>query len=504
MLARFTKVPLERKLVLKKARSTQEEKTMSNLTQRELLLKAQSQFESMLQTIKQHTQDETRTDLVERDLFNQFLEMGHTTLSAFIAGAGDGNEGESVEVNGNPLQRSDHLHRRIYHSIFGEIEIDRYVYAPGAKKKIAYSPVDARLGLPRGEYSYVLEDWLEQLCVKEPFAEGISGLASILHLRPSVRTAEVLNQRMAEHAECFRLQQGPPQVPTEAEILVATADGTSVPMHCDHRTSTPTSTAGPKAGTTRRAYVGAAYNIERFVRGTEDVMDELFREESSARRPRPQEKRLWAEMALGPQPSLCSGSERLFVELAIEISQRDPDREKVLVCLMDGERKLWDLQSQWLGRSVEILDFFHVLERVHAVSKFAEKDVARREAWVERQARDLLEGRVETVIRRWKRLSPKAGDPEEVTSALTYFQNNRQRMRYDEYLSKGYPIGSGVAEGACRNLVKDRMDGTGMHWKIEGARAMLWTRALYLNGEWDVFVKFRIQREQEQLYQTAA
>ena len=103
---------------------------------------------------------ELSTDLVERDLFNKFLEMGHTTLSAFIAGAGDGDEGESIDVNGKRLQRSDRLHRRSYYSIFGEIEIGRYVYAPGAKKKIAYSPVDARLGLPRGEYSYVLEDWL--------------------------------------------------------------------------------------------------------------------------------------------------------------------------------------------------------------------------------------------------------------------------------------------------------------------------------------------------------
>ena len=171
---------------------------------------------------------------------------------------------------------------------------------------------------------------------------------------------------------------------------------------------------------------------------------------------------------------------------------------------MDGERKLWDLQAQWLGRSLEILDFFHVLERVRDVSKFAQTNVARRDKWVERQVRDLLEGRVDAIIRRWKRLSVKAGEPEEVTSALTYFQNNRQRMRYDEYLSMGYPIGSGIAEGACRNLVKDRMDGTGMHWKIEGARAMLWTRALYLNGEWNDFVEFRIQCEQEQLYQTAA
>ena len=61
-------------------------------------------------------------------------------------------------------------------ALFGKLDIDRYVYAPGPKKKIAYTPIDARLGLPRGEYSYVLEDWLERLCVKEPFAEAASNL----------------------------------------------------------------------------------------------------------------------------------------------------------------------------------------------------------------------------------------------------------------------------------------------------------------------------------------
>lgn len=473
---------------------------MTNLTKKELLLQAQSQFEEMLQAIDQHIEDETRIDQVERDIFSRVLEASRSALSGFVAGAGDGDEGEYVKIDGQTLERSDHPHRRNYHSIFGKIEIHRYVYAPGPKKKITYSPVDVRLGLPRGEYSYVLEDWLERLCVKEPFAEGASNLAAILQLQPSVRTAEVHNRRMAEHAEAFRLAQDPAEVSSGAEILVATADGTSVPMRVDDRTSTPSNEAGPQAGTTRRAYVGAVYNIEPFVRDANDILDELFREESGTRRPRPEAKRLWAEMALGPQPSLCSGSERLVAELAIEVQRRDPDRERVLVSLMDGERKLWDLQSQWLGRSVQILDFFHVLKRVREVSKLVEPNSGYREAWVERQVRDLLEGRVDTVIRRWARLSSKLNDPEELTKALTYFKNNRDRMRYDEYLARGYPIGSGVAEGACRNLVKDRMDCTGMHWTMEGARAMLWTRALYLNGEWDEFVEFRIQREQKQLY----
>ena len=91
-----------------------------------------------------------------------------------------------------------------------------------------------------------------------------------------------------------------------------------------------------------------------------------------------------------------------------------------------------------------------------------------------------------------------------MTEAIGYFSNNRHRMRYDEYLAKGYPIGSGIAEGTCRNLVKDRMDCTGMHWRLPGARAMLKTRAIYLNGEWDDFIEYRIQREQATLYQTAA
>ena len=73
----------------------------------------------MLDTIRKHTESQTRTDQVERDVFSQFIEIGHTTLAAFIAGAGDGDEGEQIERDGTTLQRSDQPHRRVYHSIFG-------------------------------------------------------------------------------------------------------------------------------------------------------------------------------------------------------------------------------------------------------------------------------------------------------------------------------------------------------------------------------------------------
>lgn len=486
---------------------------MDIVTQEQLLLKAQAQFQALKELILDYSQKQVRIDRVERSVFAELLACGLTLLKAFAAGAGLGDEGAEVSHGGRTLQRSDKPHGKLYRSVFGMFTILRWVYARGPKKKLEYVPTDKRLGLPRGEYSYVMEDWQQRLCVKETFADGVDGLGAILGFAASVETAEEMNLRMAEYAEPFRLQQPAPPAAPEETLLVATSDGTSVPMHRADRTTAPSPKAGTRKGSTRRAYVGGVYSLAPFVREPQDVWNELFREQAATRRPRPQGKRLWAEMAAAGEESWTSGSEFVFIEMAIDVKTRDPDRQQTLVCVMDGEQKLWDLQREWLGRAVEILDLFHALERVREVSKVVKpNDKSRREAWVSDQLRDLLTGKVEAVIHRWRRLARAAekakrwtkDNQETVTSAIGYFSNNRHRMRYDEYLSKGYPIGSGIAEGACRNLVKDRMDCTGMHWRLPGARAMLKTRALYLNGEWDDFVECRIQREQEALYQTAA
>ena len=91
-----------------------------------------------------------------------------------------------------------------------------------------------------------------------------------------------------------------------------------------------------------------------------------------------------------------------------------------------------------------------------------------------------------------------------VKAAVEDLANNREHMRYDEYLAAGYPIGSGVAEGACRHLVKDRLEQTGMRWTVEGAQAMLPIRALYLNDQWEGFLEYRVEQEQTRLYGSVA
>ena len=86
------------------------------------------------------------------------------------------------------------------------------------------------------------------------------------------------------------------------------------------------------------------------------------------------------------------------------------------------------------------------------------------------------------------------------SKVLGYFQTNRDRMRYDECLKLGLPIGSGLIEGTCKNLINDRMERSGMRWSPEGAEAILKLRALHLTDHWDDFWEFSIAREKRTLY----
>ncbi len=122
----------------------------------------------------------------------------------------------------------------------------------------------------------------------------------------------------------------------------------------------------------------------------------------------------------------------------------------------------------------------------------------------EKQLREILKGRIGRVIGAFRQMAKKRrlkrSELEKLECHLGYFENNRVHMKYDEYLMQGYPIGSGVVEGACRHLVKDRMERTGMRWCIDGAQCIQGLRAVYLNDDWDAFQVYMIRHEQNRLY----
>ena len=486
-------------------------------------IKAQKQFEKMCEFMRQAGEEGQRLDQAERGLFPRAMEMCLQMLAAFVEAHGDGDEGAEVDAEDRTLRRLEKQHEKRYLSIFGELLITRFVYGTREGQTIEWVPLDAALGLPAGENSYVLEDWLERLCVKEAYGESVSDLRAWLGTTVSVRTAEGINRNLASYSEGYRLSQGLPSPEEDEEILVVSADGKGVPMRrpLEQRlreesgqasvVEKPAATSPEEASAPRRAnkkqmaYVGAVYSIAPFVRTTEDVIDEVRRHKRSPERPPPVGKHLWAEMTRIKEGEVWRAAPLLFIEMAVERHERDPERHKTLVCLMDGERQFWDLQKEWFGSGVGILDLFHALKRLWAVAHcvHTEKSPAASE-FVTHHLRMLLDGKVGYVLRNFRRLIKQYGlrgtKKKTVESAITYYENNRDHMRYDAYLAAGYPIASGVIEGACHHFVKDRMEGAGMRWELEGAQAMLSLRAIYLNAQWDDFIEYRIAQEQASLY----
>lgn len=478
------------------------------ITKEQALLKAREMLSRLEQLIEDSAAEGRRIDLVERDLFAGVLQMAFELLSAFVLAEGDGDVGPTLEQDAKTLRRLEEPETRRYVSIFGELSILRRVYAERAKQQ-KRAPLDARLGLPASDFSYVLEDWLERLCVREAFEESCGSLADLLGVKVSVRSAEHMSRNMAQHVDNFQTQQPPPPAAEEGEILVATFDGKGVPMRrpLEERVRSGTRRRkGEKANKKQMACVAGVYSIAPFVRTAEDVLDEVQRRERRQDRPQPQHKRVWAEMTHVKEGQTYNGRSLAFVAAAVELSERDPEKKKPVVCVTDGERALIDEVRQWLpSRTVHILDIMHVLERLwQAAYCFHAEGSRGADEFVEHRLGMLLAGKVGQVVGGLRRMLTVQGLKGEkrrtLQATIRYYSNHLDSMRYDEYLAAGYPIGSGVVEGACRHVVKDRMERTGMRWTVGGARAILQLRAVYLHEDWPEFVNYRIETEQAALY----
>jgi len=467
----------------------------------ELRFKARQAVDDLVDGIGQELDRRSRLDQIEKSLFRGLMELGKSLLQDSVDEVADEEELAAPESlpgeAGIALQRVERTRRRLV-TVFGDLRIRGPVYAVRRKQKIQRAPVDERLALPAGEFSYLFEDWAQRMVVKDAFAEAAASLHELLGLDVSVRSLEGMNRRMAADVEAFREQQRAPASNDEGELLVVLSDATGVPMH-------------RRGGKMQMAYLGASYTVDRFHRTVDQVLDEVLRKECAKSRPRPQHRRLYGDMtrALSDDPDTeYDGRVGVFSWLSHEVSTRSGDGSRPVICLMDGEHKLWARKRELLPDDVvEVLDLWHVMDRLWGVASalHGADNVASR-GFVSQRLRQILAGNVGRVIgglrqTLTKRRLPKAA-AETIASTITYFSNNRDRMRYHECLREGYPIASGVIEGACRHVVGDRLDRTGTRWTVDGAVAMLATRTTYLSDDWNGYQQFRIKREQTRLHPT--
>jgi len=201
------------------------------------------------------------------------------------------------------------------------------------------------------------------------------------------------------------------------------------------------------------------------------------------------------------------GQDLVFAHLSDEIEQRRR-RNQVLVHLCDGQKSLETDRRAWLpsdSNTVDILDLMHALPRLwEAAHVFHAEGGAAASAFVRDRLLQVLRGEVASVVHGLRYLGTvralNGAKRLRLRKACDFLKANEHRMRYDEYLTAGYPIATGVIEGACRHVIKDRMERAGMRWQVPGAQAMLHLRAVSASGDWESFQRFRIKSENQRLY----
>jgi hypothetical protein len=193
--------------------------------------------------------------------------------------------------------------------------------------------------------------------------------------------------------------------------------------------------------------------------------------------------------------------------LAQEVGRRNPRADKPLLLLMDGQKARWDAGQRMLPRAktMEMFDLLHATPRLWDAAHLCYgRDEEHALSFVYDRVLRLLKGAVRAVVAGLRQMGTKrklrGKKREQLAKICLYLANNAHRMQYEVYLAAGYPIASGVIEGACRHCIKDRMERSGMRWTIESAQAMWDMCSTYLNGDWDDFMQYRIAQETQRLY----
>jgi hypothetical protein len=428
-------------------------------------------------------------------------ELQRLLLQAHLKQRGDGDVGPTLYLQQEDGQLS-YSHRRLgarsLTTVFGTVELVRMGYS--RRGALGIFPLDQALALPARSFSYELQRRLVKAAVQNPFLDSVQTIAELTGVSVSKRSLEQILPDAAQDFDAFYRQRF--HEPAAGSILVAAVDCKGIPM-VKPAGAKPTSrlAKGQKANKKRMATVAAVFTRAPWVRTPQQVVESLFHisrptPDDAPTPPRPENKRVWA--------SLLKGKTAVIEEVAEEMERRDPAASKTRVALTDGERALQIRVDGKLNVTL-ILDLMHVLEKLwRAAYVFHAEGSLEAELWVLDRTLRILLGAVGQVVKGIRQSITKRGlsgvKGKTLEAVADYLYRNRTRMQYDEYLANGWPIASGPVEGACKNLIKDRMERSGMRWTEQMAEAIVQLRAVHLSGDFDSYWQFHIEQDQKRLY----
>jgi hypothetical protein len=392
----------------------------------------------------------------------------------------------------------------------GEVTVERLAYREQDAADL--HPADARLNLPIEKHSHGLRRLVAIESSRGSFASAASAIQRTTGVHIGKRQLEALGKRAAVDVDDFYATRKSTKADWD-DVIVLSADGKGIVMRPDALRE-PTARAaasidnklqtrlsrGEKRNRKRMAEVGAVYVITPVVREPGDIITT-----SNERNPGPRCRDKW----------LTASVDRSIVEVITDVfdeaERRDAKHQHQWIALVDGNgHQIECIKAEAQRRNVDvsiIVDFVHVLEYLwKAAWSFFPEGSRGAEAWVGEQATSVLHGRATVVaaaIRRKataNKLSHEKRKGADICAA--YLHTKAPYLDYPQALSSGWPIATGIIEGACRHLVKDRMDITGARWGLDGAETILKLRAVISNGDFDDYWAFHLQQEHERVHRS--
>lgn len=476
-----------------------------------------SHFERLIQELHSSKSSKLQHGEVEALINRQGTEILRLLFQGYLDLRAKREE-RGREVKGADEQDRPHCRKnceRLLMSVFGKVEVHRTGYsAPGVESLF---PLDGELNLAPDIYSEGLRRRVAQEVARHAFDEAVLTIKETTGGKVSKRQVEELAVKVSQDFDAFYGGQEAPSGDPTSDILVATTDGKGIVMHEEDlrpatrkaarkagRDKSARLNPGEKLNRKRMATVAAVYDLKAEVRTPEQVMKLCSDEkEGGDKRPRATDKRVWA--------SVEHEQSEVIQAMLDEALKRDPDQKRPWAILVDGGEEQLEIILRFL-RDLKldvtlVLDFIHVLEYVwkaaHALFNVGSTEA---EDWVAEQALKILKGESEQVAEALRKsdqlqnLTKAKRKP--VYKCADYLTKYPGMLDYDQFLAQGLPIATGVIEGACRHLIKDRMDLTGARWRLKRAEAVLRLRSLRSSGDFDAYWSFHSAQEYQRNHAT--
>src|SRR6266545_1322710 len=471
-----------------------------------------------------HDQLEEQLETDGRELLRR-LYQDHLDLRALREqhAVATGRIGPSTDARGIAHRKVEPGHLRHLATVFGTVRVTRCAWrAEGARNLY---PADAALNLPDRRHSHTLKRRAATEAVRGSFEAAEQTLTRSCGKVAGKRQVEQLTVAAASDIDAFYTAAAP-QPATDDTLLVLSVDGKGIVMRPDAlREPTRKAAAvkganryrtrlasGEKQGRKRMATLGTVYDADPAPRRPHDVMTPAITlhaapDGAGGGRRRRKGPLATAKWLTG---SIATTSEQVISQVFDQADQRDPTHRRPWIVLVDGARHQLDLiRAQAARRKVTIhilVDLIHVLEYIwKAAWCFYQDADPAAEPWVAGHALRILAGEVDTVIAALQTQATDAGLTAQqrggVDACIGYLTAKREFLGYDTALQAGWPIATGVIEGACRHLIGDRLDITGARWGLEGAEAVLKLRALWSNGDLDAYWRFHRAQEHRRIHQ---